>query len=157
MQEELTENDFFTVAEVYQLTELVNETLRDVIYHYWLNKAEENNFEVLDWIELRCESGKNLMLTAGLETDGIKIVDINIQDEKKRLEEEFKGLVSIVSKSAAKHKHWADCLGKAITPSFVKHDGRALNDSFVLKFEDAHDIEIYLGLEGMEVEYFEED
>lgn len=157
MQEELTENDFFTVAEVYQLTELVNETLRDVIYHYWVNKAEEHSFEVLDWIELRCNSGRNVILTAGLESDGIKIADVNIQDEKARLEVEFKGLVTVVSKSAAKHKYWADCLNKSITPSFIKHDGRALNDSFVLKFEGAHDIEIYLGLEGMEVDYFEED
>jgi hypothetical protein len=157
MEEELTENDFFTVAEVYQITELVNETLKDVVYHFWVNKAKEHTFEVLDWIELRCSSGKNIMFTAGLESDGIKIVDVNIQDEKTKLEKEFKGLVTVVSKSAAKHKLWADCLGKTITPSFVKHDGRALNDSFVLKFEGAHDIEIYLGLEGMEVEYFEED
>jgi len=150
------ESDFFLTDELYQLTELVNETLAGVIYHYWVNTSNEQPFEVLDWITLAFDSRRTITLTAGLETDGIKLVKPDFDAEGKRLNEEFKGLVTIENRNVSNHEIWKDALGKAITPSFLKFEGRALNDSFVLRFEDADDVEISLGLEGMEVDYYEE-
>jgi hypothetical protein len=39
----------------------------------------------------------------------------------------------------------------------MRFDGRVINDSLVLKFEDADSVEIFLGIEGLEVDFFDED
>jgi hypothetical protein len=150
------EADFFTTDEVYQLTALVNELLTGVTYHFWVNTSNDQHFEVLDWLTLSFVSGNSITLTAGLETDGIKVVQPDFEAERKQLLDEFKGLVTIESRDASNQEIWAESLGKPITPSFLKYEGKALNDSMVLKFEGADDVEIYLGLEGLEIDYFEE-
>ena len=155
--QELTDANFFTVAEVYQLTEMVNETLSKVTYHYWVNRANDQLFEVLDWITFEFSSGKSLSITAGEESDGIKLAEPNIDAERKRIEEEFKGVVTIESRDASKIKFWKDSIGKSITPSFIKHEGRVLNESIVLKFEEAEPVEIFLGLEGLEVDEYDDE
>ena len=155
--QELTDDNFFTVAEVYQLTEMVNETLANVTYHYWVNRANGQLFEVLDWITFNFDSGKNLSITAGPESDGIKVSEPDIDTERKRIEEEFKGVVTIESRDVSNTKYWVDTIGRSITPSFIKHEGRVLNDSIVLKFEGAEPVEIFLGLEGLEVDDYDEE
>jgi hypothetical protein len=155
--QELTDANFFTVAEVYQLTEMVNETLASVSYHYWVNRAQGQLFEVLDWITFHFDSGRSLSITAGPDSDGIKVSEPNIEAEGKRLEEEFKGVVTVETRNASKMHYWIDAIGKSITPSFIKHDGKVLNDSLVLKFEGAEPVEIFLGLEGLEVDDFDEE
>jgi len=155
--QELTDANFFTVAEVYQLTEMVNETLASVSYHYWVNRAQGQLFEVLDWITFHFDSGRSLSITAGPDSDGIKVSEPNMEAERKRLEEEFKGVVTVETRNASKMRFWKDAIGKSITPSFIKHEGKVLNDSVVLKFEGAEPVEIFLGLEGLEVDDFDEE
>lgn len=152
-----TESDYFSTEEVYKILALVNEKLSGVTYYFWVNKSQEQHFEVLDWIELKFESGNSLVLTAGLETDGIKVAEPDFDLIRANLRDEFKGVVTLEARDASGHKAWKDALGKAITPSLVRHEGKMLNESIVLKFEDADDIEIYLGLEGLEIDFYEED
>jgi hypothetical protein len=151
------EGDFFTTEEVYQIAALVNEKLSGVFYHYWVNKASAEVFEVLDWISLRFESGNSLTLTGGLDSDGIKLVSPNFDEERLELEKKFEGKVTIETRNASKHKFWKECIGQEITPSLIKADGKVMNESIVLKFPDTDDVIIFLGLEGLEVDYFEDD
>lgn len=151
------EGDFFTTEEVYQIATLVNEKLAGVTYHYWVNKASSEVFEVLDWITLHFESGNSVTLTGGLDSDGIKLVNPDFKAEQQRLEKEFEGKVTIESRNASKHKLWKECIGQELTPSLVKFEGKVLNDSLVLKFPDADAVIIFLGLEGLEVDYYEDD
>lgn len=151
------EGDFFTTEEVYQIAALVNEKLAGVTYHYWVNKASSEVFEVLDWITLHFESGNSVTLTGGLDSDGIKLVNPDFKAEQQRLEKEFEGKVTIESRNASKHKLWKECIGQELTPSLVKFEGKVLNDSLVLKFPDADAVIIFLGLEGLEVDYYEDD
>lgn len=155
--QELSEANFFTTEELYTLASLVNEQLAGVVYHYWVNKASETPFEVLDYITLAFRSGNALTLTAGEESDGLKITEPDFNAIRTRLEAEFKGKVTIESRDVSKHKLWKEALGKELTPSLMRYEGRVLNDSLVLKFPDSDSIEIFLGLEGMEVDYFDED
>lgn len=151
------EGDFFTTEEVYQIAALVNEKLAGVTYHYWVNKVSSEVFEVLDWITLHFESGNSVTLTGGLDSDGIKLVNPDFKAEQQRLEKEFEGKVTIESRNASKYKLWKECIGQELTPSLVKFEGKVLNDSLVLKFPDADAVIIFLGLEGLEVDYYEDD
>lgn len=155
--DELTDSDFFTTDEVYRLLGLVNETLSGVVYHFWVNKAQGQHFEVLDWIELRFDSGNILFLTAGLDSDGIRIGEPDFEAIRNNLRDEFKGVVTLETRDVSTHKIWKDTLGKSIVPSLIRHEGRMLNESIVLKFEEADDVEIFLGMEGLEVDFYEED
>ncbi|MEX1189523.1 MAG: hypothetical protein WED33_09715 [Bacteroidia bacterium] len=156
-EEKFTEADFFTADEMYKIASLVNETISSVEYHYWVNKSHDQRFEVLDWITIHFHSGNNLWLTAGEDSDGIKLMEADIPALDKKLHEEFKGIVTLESKDVSNHKIWKETIGKAITPSLIHHENRALNDTIALKFEGADDVEIYLGIEGLEVDYYEED
>lgn len=148
--------DIFSADEVYKILALVNETLKGVNYYYWVNKAQAEPFEVLDWIELSFESGQRLFLTAGIDSDGIKLADPDFDLIKSNLRDEFKGAVTLEKRDASQHKIWQNNFGKDIIPSLTKHEKGMLNDSIVLKFDDGDDVIIYLGLEGLEVDYFEE-
>ena len=156
-EEELNESNFFTADELYKIAALVNEGISSVEYHYWVNKAHEQRFEVLDWITLHFESGNTMWLTAGEESDGIKLIEGDIPSLKSRLESEFRGVVTLESKEVSGHKVWKDALGKAITPSLIYVKENALNDSLVLKFEGADSVEISLGIEGLEVEFYDDE
>jgi hypothetical protein len=153
----LTEANFFTADELYKIAALVNESIASVTYHFWVNTAQGQRFEVLDWITLHFQSGNSMWLTAGEDSDGIKLLEADFPSLKAKLEEEFKGVVTYESKDVSNHKLWKDVLGKAITPSLIHHEERALNDSLVLHFEGSEDsLEIFLGIEGLEVDYYEE-
>jgi len=154
-KEEFTETDFYTPEELYEIYALVNETIREVHYHYWVNQAKDHRYEVLDWIEFIFDSGKRMVLNAGVDSDGIKLHLPDIEAERAKLEDEFKGAVTIESRDVSSTKLWKAALGKAITPSLLKHEDKVLNDNMVLKFEGAKPIEIYVGLEGLEVEFFD--
>ncbi|MCB0819787.1 MAG: hypothetical protein KDC13_04120 [Bacteroidetes bacterium] len=156
-EEQLTEDNFFETDELYKIAALVNETISSVVYHYWVNKSHGQRFEVLDWITLNFNSGNHMWLTAGEESDGIKLLEADIPALKNKLESEFKGVVTLESKDVSGHKIWKPVLGKPITPSLIQVGDKALNDTLVLKFEGADSIEISLGIEGLEVEFFEED
>jgi hypothetical protein len=157
MQEEFTEADFFTADEMYKIASLVNETIASVEYHYWVNNSHGQRFEVLDWITIHFQSGANIWLTAGENSDGIRLIEADIPALGKKLHEEFKGIVVLESKDVTSHKLWKETIGKPITPSLIHHENKALNDSIALKFEGADDLEIFLGIEGLEVDYYEED
>jgi hypothetical protein len=150
-------DDLFSAEEVYKLLALVNETISGVHYHFWVNKSQGQHFEVLDWIELQFSSGNKLFLTAGIETDGIKLGAPDFDLIRANLRDEFKGVVTLESRNVSAHEIWSENLAKAITPSLFKHEKGMLNDSIVLKFENGSDIEIRLGLDGLEVGYFEGD
>lgn len=156
-EQELTDENFFSPEELYALAALVNEKLAGVVYHFWVNTASGSPFEVLDWVTLAFKSGHSITFTAGTETDGIKIVQPDFEAERKHLEAEFQGKVTIESRDVSKHKLWKDGIGQDITPSLMRYDGKVLNDSIVFKFSDAEPIELFLGLDGLEVDYFDED
>lgn len=149
-------SDLFSSEDVYKILALVNEVLSEVNYYYWVNKAQSEYFEVLDWIEFKFKSGNHLFLTAGLDSDGIKIAEPDFDLITTNLRDEFKGAVSIDKREATKFKIWKNNIGKDITPSLIKHEKGILNDQIVLKFLGGDDIIIFLGIEGLEVDYFHE-
>lgn len=153
--EQFTEREFYTAEELYEIYALVNETIKDVFYHYWVNMAKDHRYEVLDWIEFIFHSGNRMVLNAGVDSDGIKLHLPNFEEEKAKLESEFKGIVTIETRNVSASKQWKGAIGKAITPSLLKHEDKVLNDNMVLKFEGAEPIEIYIGLEGLEVQFFD--
>jgi hypothetical protein len=155
--DELTEENFFSTDDVYKIAALVNENLAGVVYHYWINNANSPAFEVLDYITLAFKSGNSITLTAGLETDGIRVDEPDFAAERAKLEADFEGKVTIESRDVSQHKFWKSAIGQDITPSLMRFESRVINDSLVLKFEDADAVEIFLGIEGLEVDFFDED
>jgi hypothetical protein len=155
--EEQAEASYFSAGELYAIAALVNEKIEKVTYYYWINKASNEVFEVLDWIRLDFESGNTITFTGGLDSDGIKIVAPDFEQERLRLEEEFSGKVSIESRDASGYKIWKESIGKEITPSVIKIGENVMSDSLGLKFNGTDALVIFLGLEGLEVDYLEDD
>lgn len=153
---QLNENDFFTPEEVYLIMEVVNEKLKAVFYHYWVNKASKEKLEILDYIELQFESGRKLILASDEESEGIRpLRDFDFEGKSDLLKSQYNGIIYMERRDMSHSALWKDTLGKDMTPSFLQHEKKHLNDNLVFHFEGADSVEIFLGLEGLEVEVFE--
>ncbi|MFN4123891.1 MAG: hypothetical protein ACK4GL_11375 [Flavobacteriales bacterium] len=154
---QLNENDFFTPEEVYLIMEVVNEKLKAVYYHYWVNNASKEKLEILDYIEFQFESGRKLILASDDESEGIRpLPDYDFDAKSELLKSQHAGIIYMERKDMSKSALWKDALGRDITPSFLQHEKQHLNDNLVFHFEGSDSLEIFLGLEGLEVEVFEE-
>ncbi|KXX67200.1 hypothetical protein [Flammeovirga sp. SJP92] len=151
----------FQASEINTLKGLAGAKINDVIYHVWSNIAKDDEeYQCLDWLELRFEDKTRLTFTAGEESDGIKIVIFDIIEERKKLLEQFQGKIDIKSFRVIKMDLWADVLHETITEvklSKIKEDFY-LNDEMILVFENENQLKIRLSEEdGLKVEVFEDE
>ena len=151
----------FTKDEVATLQALAGVAINDVIYHIWSNTSnEQEEFQCLDWLELRFDDKTRLTFTAGEESDGIKIVSFDPVEERKKLLEQFDGKIDIKSFRVVRMEIWAEILNQKISNvklTKIKEDFYP-NDEMILVFENENQIKICISHEdGLVVEEFEDE
>ncbi|MBB6460881.1 hypothetical protein [Flammeovirga kamogawensis] len=151
----------FKQEEIQTLLSLRGAVINDVVYHVWSNNTnEQEEYQCLDWLELRFEDKSRLTFTAGEESDGIKIVIFDIIEERKKLLEQFQGKIDIKSFRVVKMDLWADVLNEKITEvklTKIKEDFYP-NDEMIIAFENDNQLKIGLSHEdGLSVDVFEDE
>lgn len=153
---------YFTEQEVHTLHKLEGLKLEHAIYHVWTNLANSKDvFQSLDWIELRFYENIAVYLTAGEESDGIKLVDFDLLEERKRVRETFGDMIEIRSYLMDHSEQWAPAIGHTVS-SLELHEvrkGMFMNDELLLRFssEEPHAVLISLAAEeGLLVELHED-
>lgn len=151
----------FQESEIKTLTGLAGAKINDVIYHVWSNIAKDNEeYQCLDWLELRFEDKTRLTFTAGEESDGIKIVIFDVVSERKKLLEQFQGKIDIKSFRVVKMDIWADVLHETIKEVKLAkiRDDFFLNDEMIIAFENEEQLKIRISEEdGLKVEVYEDE
>ncbi|MEH0155886.1 hypothetical protein V6R21_17200 [Limibacter armeniacum] len=156
-------NQFFSEKEIKVLQSITGSTISHVLYHVWTNVSKPSEiFESLDWLELRFEDQSRIILTAGEESDGIKIAEINMVDEIERVKEQFGGQIEIRSYLMNEMEIWKPAIGNPIREvSFHQvRKEKVMNDEITLKFEGEEDHQLMISLsseEGLLVELHEDD
>ncbi|OHX65715.1 hypothetical protein [Flammeovirga pacifica] len=151
----------FSLDEVKTLQSLAGAAINDVIYHIWSNTSnEQEEYQCLDWLELRFDDKTRLTFTAGEESDGIKIVVFDPVKERKKLLEQFDGKIDIKSFRVVKMDIWNDILNQKITNvklTKIKDDFFP-NDEMILVFANESQIKISISYEdGLLVEEYEDE
>ncbi|NLR92220.1 MULTISPECIES: hypothetical protein [Flammeovirga] len=151
----------FKPEEIKTLQSLVGVSINDVIYHIWSNMSNESEeFQCLDWLELRFDDKTRLTFTAGEESDGIKIVSFDPVTERTKLLEQFNGKIDIKSFRVIKMDVWADVLNqKIVNVKLTKiKDDFYPNDEMILVFENENQVKISLSHEdGLAVDVHEDE
>lgn len=158
---------FFSEKEIAAISGLKDETLEYVIYHVWTNVAKQGEmYECLDWLELRFKGMSRIFLTAGEESDGIKVINFDLAEKKKEVAEQFGGQIEIRSYIMNEMELWKPAINLPIEEVKLHQiKETVLNDEIILKFdtkdteteEDEHQILIGLAHdEGLTVELHED-
>ncbi|PWJ40180.1 hypothetical protein [Sediminitomix flava] len=156
-------------VEIYKaLKNLKGASLEQVVYHVWTNTANKKEmFECLDWMEIRFTDKSRITLTAGEESDGIKVVSLDLVKERKEVIDKFNGQIDILSYDMNDSKLWEPIISKEIldVKFNTNRNGEAFDDELYLHFEvknEEGETEPYIVLitlsheEGLIAEFYEE-
>jgi hypothetical protein len=162
--DEIKKTRNFTFEELKKLSALEGKKIADVIYHKWINKADPSQaYEFIDKLQIGFSDGSNIVLTAGEESDGLRILEeYNVTKDILMLEEQFEGKITIRSFRANKSEHFKDVMELPISSVQLSKDGdQYLADAIVFEFDKGSGpLERRLVAlspeEGIIVDYFED-
>ncbi|MEM7658244.1 MAG: hypothetical protein AAF399_19110 [Bacteroidota bacterium] len=142
---------YFAPHEVQELHELQGKVLDRVVYTIWRNVAKPTeSYEALEWVELNFSDGSLMSLTAGEETTGIQLKELNFGLEQTRILQQFRGQVELERVEVNGHPVWQELIDLPITGIGLVMLDRDLypNNLLHLEFGSAT-VEFSLGEEGL--------
>lgn len=106
----------FTDQELFRLNALEGRTLTRVMYTVWHNIAQKGgDYQALDWVELIFEDGESVGLTAGDESDGLRITDLHFGLEQTKIQQQFNGQVMLDRSDVSTGQVWSPAIGNQLT------------------------------------------
>lgn len=142
------------------ITAIEGKTLAMVICYIWVNKMDPKaSVELIDNVELRFADGARIVISCNEDVEGLSITnDFDYKEEQAQLSAEFGDKIRIVPVDASKTKMWQDVPGKVLDSVGLTRDGdNYLADSMVLNFGEERRIISLSPLDGLIIDYYEED
>jgi len=127
----------FTDEQLKNIISAEGKTLKKIIIYFWVNRFNpEAQVDLIDNVELFFTDNTSLIITCNEDSDGINILnDFNLEEEKKRLKNEFGDKIKIIPIDASTTKMWTDVIGETILSIDLSRDGdNYLNDALILNF-----------------------
>ena len=141
----------FTDEELFHLNSKEGKRLAAVDYIIWQNMtAKGDGYQALDWVELQFDDGDRIAFTAGEESDGLRITELNFALEQTKVQQQFAGQVSLVRESVSNGQVWKRAIGNRLTSVGLLEgpDEKIQNNQLQLDFEGIR-IRFELNEEGM--------
>ncbi|MDP5171361.1 MAG: hypothetical protein NWR72_14045 [Bacteroidia bacterium] len=141
----------FTESELKDLNALEGRELSQVFYTVWNNlSAKGGDFQALDWVELFFADGHEIAFTAGEESDGLRVTELNFGLEQTRIQQQFNGQVMLQRLDVSSGAVWQAALGKKLLSVGMLEgpDGLIQNNQLQLNFSGVV-MELALNEEGM--------
>lgn len=141
----------FSEDELYALNSREGKRLTRVDYIIWQNLTTKGDgYQALDWVELTFEDGDKMALTAGEESDGLKLRELNFGLEQTRVQQQFNGQVKLERENVSTGSVWKRTIGNRLTSVGLLEgpDERIQNNQLQLDFEGVR-IRFELNEEGM--------
>lgn len=135
-------------------------TLAMVICYIWVNKMDPKaSVELIDNVELKFTDGSHIVISCNEDVEGLSITnDFDYKEEQAELTAQFGDKIKIVPVDASKTKMWQDVPGKVLDSVGLTKDGEQyLDDSMVLNFGEERRIISMSPLDGLIIDYYEED
>jgi hypothetical protein len=152
-------SEYFSHPHLLKLKSAEGKTLRNVVYHNWINKSNPADvFEFLEKLELDFGDLKLILTVPETDEAGITLAD-DFDAEKNRLMllHEFNGKIDARSDNMNSNVLWENAVNKKLNTLGVVHEGDNLysNSSVLLDFGDEK-LEIRPGMDGVIVEPYDE-
>lgn len=152
-------NIYFTTEALQKMLAVHGKTISKVVILLWQNSIDPNNtVEIIDSLQLRFTDNTRITIGCNENSDGLDILDFNLEETKKHLLEEFEGKIKMFALDAGKTKMWVDVEGKVLNSIQVTKDhGNYRADSVMLDFggEERRTVSISPS-DGLIIDYYEE-
>lgn len=130
-----------------------------IICHLWINAMDENaTIEIIDNVELHFSGGKKLTIGCDEDGSGLELLDFDYRESAIQLQKEFGEKIRLYAIDASSTKMWQDVVGKTLRHvKITKEDGRYKADTIVLDFHDEKREVSAAPLDGVIIDYYEEN
>jgi hypothetical protein len=155
----MSHSSYFDANSLVRLSQAGGKTLQRVVCHLWINNiVAAAPVELIDNIQLEFADGEKLIIGSQDENTGLKVIDFDAGSTQKALNEEFGGKIKILAADASSTSMWKDITGsKLLGIQLVKEEENYLAESLMLDFgQEKRKISIS-PIDGLIVDYFEED
>jgi hypothetical protein len=150
---------FFTSEALARFVSAQDLIVEKIVCHLWQNTIDANNtVELIDNVELHFNGDKKLTISCNEAGDGLDVIDFDYRKTARALHTEYDGRIKLFAVDASTTKMWESVIGKVLKKVRVtRDDGNYLADSIVLDFgEELREISI-APLDGLIIDYYEED
>ncbi|MFQ3577195.1 MAG: hypothetical protein SNJ77_12240 [Cytophagales bacterium] len=148
----------FSKEEVLRLNSLEGKSIKNVIYHKWANYSKPNQvYFCVDFIEFMFNDSEKLVFS-GKEHDEIKIIELDLEQEKSMLEKEFGGKIKIESDNQNHLEPWGSLPNKTISYIALRknENNQYFNDALIINFE-GEEVLLFNNGEGLVAEMMDDD
>ncbi|WNJ19395.1 hypothetical protein [Pontibacter sp. G13] len=132
--------NYFSPEDLSTLRSFQGSTLLRVNYVIWRNIAKPHDImEVLEWIDLQFAEGGRLSITAGEESLGLELEDLNFGLEQTKVLQQFRGQVELEMIDMTDSPTWAGLAGQQLVAiGLMAHDrNQHPNKMIQFEFEDS--------------------
>jgi len=150
---------YFSTEALAKFASAQGKTLSKIICHLWQNATNKNDLvEIIDNIELHFSDGQKITIGCNNNGDGLDAIDFDAKQTAKELQEEFGDKIKIFAVNASTTKMWEDVIGSTLLAiQASKENDNYKSDSVMLNFGEQKRTLTISPLDGLIIDYFEED
>jgi hypothetical protein len=150
---------YFSHEALARFVTAEGKTVESVICHLWQNNLDPNKpVEIIDNIELHFTDKHKLTISCNSEGEALDAIDFDAKKTARELNEQFDGKIKLFKIDASPTKMWSDVIGKVLENVRVsKQDEYYLADSVILNFGEEKRVISIGPLDGLIIDYWEED
>ena len=109
MENSTEKNNSFSQYEIEVFQSLEGMVITDVMYHIWRNKIDpENVIDSLDYIDFIFENKYRITLYSGIDSDGIRLVELDLAKEQEKIEKQFGDKIELLTFDVTNDTPWID-------------------------------------------------
>lgn len=156
---EQQEKTYFDPESLKKLIASEGKEVKAILCYLWQNSINKNEVvELIDVFEILFTDNYRLSLCSNADASGLEAIQYDYTAAKKELEAEHGDKIKIVGVNASGTKMWTDVIGKKLNSiQLTKQDGNYLSDSVVFNFGEERRIVSISPLDGLIIDFYEED
>ena len=156
---EQQEKAYFDPESLKKLITSEGKEVKAILCYLWQNSINKDEVvELIDVFEILFTDNYRLSVCSNADGNGMEAVVYDYTAAKKEIENEHGDKIKLVGVSASGTKMWTDVIGKKLTSvQLTKQESNYLNDSIVFNFGEERRIISISPLDGLIIDYYEED
>ncbi len=152
-------NNYFTHEALARFVSAQGKTIEKIVCHLWQNTFDSSGtVEIIDNVELHFTDGNKLTISCNENGDGLDAIIFDYKKTAVELHKEFEGKIKLFSVNASTTEMWKDIIGVRLeSVKIVKEGEYHKAGSVLLEFENEKRIISISPLDGLVIDYYEED
>jgi hypothetical protein len=152
-------NNYFSHEALARLVAAQGRTVEKIVCHLWQNTInKEATVEIIDNLELHFTDKQKLTISCNDVGDSLDVIAFDYKKTAVDLEKEFQGKIRLYAVNASTTKMWEEVIGqKLLAVKIVKEGEYHKAGSLLLEFEKEKRIVSISPLDGLVIDYYEED